>query len=139
MSEDFATYIRRVRENIADGRHKLDEQMNALKAELAQIEREEAAINAYEAAKAGKPAPANTDARQRARRGSRRQEILAAVQASPIGLSRGDLIEMLGTKGDKSHEMSLSNALTVLTKTNQLVREGGKYRAPAQELQQAAE
>ena len=34
----------------------------------------------------------------------------------------------MGLKGDKSGEMSVSNALTALTKSNQVHREGGKYR-----------
>jgi hypothetical protein len=45
------------------------------------------------------------------------------------GLSRGELLERMGLKGDKSGEMSVSNALTALTKSNQVHREGGKYRA----------
>jgi len=35
----------------------------------------------------------------------------------------------MGLKGDKSGEMSVSNALTALTKNNQVQRDGGKYRA----------
>jgi hypothetical protein len=35
----------------------------------------------------------------------------------------------MGLKGDKAGEMSVSNALTALTKNNQVRREGGKYRA----------
>ena len=44
------------------------------------------------------------------------------------GLSRGEIIQKMGLKGDKSGEMSISNALTALTKGNQVRREGGKYR-----------
>ena len=43
------------------------------------------------------------------------------------GLSRGEILERMGLKGDKSGEMSVSNALTALTKRNQVRREGGKY------------
>jgi hypothetical protein len=35
----------------------------------------------------------------------------------------------MGLKGDKSSEMSVSNALTALAKSNQVRREGGKYHA----------
>ena len=41
---------------------------------------------------------------------------------------KAGLIQM-GLKGDKSGEMSVSNALTALTKNNQVRREGGKYVA----------
>jgi hypothetical protein len=44
-------------------------------------------------------------------------------------LSRGEILEQMGLKGDKSGEMSVSNALTALTKSNQVLRDGGKYRA----------
>ena len=36
------------------------------------------------------------------------------------GLSRGEILERMGLKGDKSGEMSVSNALTALTKSNQV-------------------
>ena len=43
------------------------------------------------------------------------------------GLSRGEILERMGLKGDKAGEMSVSNALTALAKRNQIRREGGKY------------
>jgi hypothetical protein len=43
------------------------------------------------------------------------------------GLSRGEILERMGLKGDKAGEMSVSNALTALAKGNQIRREGGKY------------
>ena len=45
------------------------------------------------------------------------------------GLSRGEILERMGLKGNKSGEMSVSNALTALTKGNQVRRDGGKYHA----------
>jgi len=35
----------------------------------------------------------------------------------------------MGLKGDKAGEMSVSNALTALTKVNQVMRREGKYVA----------
>jgi hypothetical protein len=37
--------------------------------------------------------------------------------------------ERMGLKGDKSGEMSVSNALTALTKANQVARRDGRYVA----------
>ena len=37
----------------------------------------------------------------------------------------------MGLKGDKAGEMSVSNALTALTKSNQVSRHEGKYRVSA--------
>jgi hypothetical protein len=46
---------------------------------------------------------------------------------NPDGLTRGEILEKMGLKGDKSGEMSISNALTALTKANQIFRRDGKY------------
>jgi len=44
------------------------------------------------------------------------------------GLTRGEILEKMGLKGNKSGEMSVSNALTALTKSNQVQRnEERKY------------
>ena len=64
----------------------------------------------------------------RARRGSRREQLLKLIREGN-GLSRGEILERMGLKGDKSGEMSVSNALTALTKRNEVRREGGKYHA----------
>lgn len=63
----------------------------------------------------------------RTRTNSRRGAILSLVQSEPHGLSRGQILERMGLKGEKSGEMSISNALTGLTKGNELRRENGKY------------
>jgi hypothetical protein len=60
-------------------------------------------------------------------RGSRREAIIAVIREATAGLSRGEILEKMGLKGDKAGEMSVSNALTALGKTNQIRREGGKY------------
>src|ERR671928_6441 len=57
-----------------------------------------------------------------ARRGSRREGLLELIRQSD-GLSRGEILERMGLKGDKAGEMSVSNALTALTKRNQVRRE----------------
>lgn len=67
----------------------------------------------------------------RAPRGSRRQDIITALSGAANGMTRGELLEHFGLKGDKSGAMSISNALTNLTKGNQISREGGRYYAVA--------
>jgi hypothetical protein len=44
------------------------------------------------------------------------------IKANPDGLARGEILEKMGLKGDKSGKMSVSNALTALTKNGQVVR-----------------
>jgi hypothetical protein len=96
------------------------------------IDRVRAAVDAYESAKSGKSQRpqlrAAGGARQAARRGSRREALLQVIRDGG-GLSRGEILDRMGLKGDKSGEMSVSNALTALTKSNQLPRREGKYHA----------
>jgi hypothetical protein len=64
-----------------------------------------------------------------ARKSSKRDGIMEVIKANPAGLTRGELLEKMGLRGDKSGEMSVSNALTALTKGNQVARKEGKYIA----------
>jgi hypothetical protein len=118
-------------------------QQREIEKKLTGIDRELAAIAAYETTKSGKPvaaattaAPAPRKARvarkaasARGLRGSKRAPILKLIADNPAGLTRGELLEKMGLKGDKSGEMSVSNALTALSKSNQVRREDGKYLA----------
>jgi len=127
--EHFSEFMTRERDRLRAEREKVFEQQQELQRKLDEINREFAAIEAYEAAKTGKAArgPAAAGGRQtRVRRGSRREELLNLIREGN-GLSRGEILERMGLKGDKSGEMSVSNALTALTKRNQVRREGGKY------------
>jgi hypothetical protein len=133
--ENFAGFIARERERLNAEREQIFNQRQALQTKLDEINREFAAIDAYEAAKTGKAVPAARQPRgprqQQARRGSRREELLQLIKDNPSGLARGEILERMGLKGDKSGEMSVSNALTALTKSNQVSRYEGKYRASA--------
>lgn len=119
--------LQREREEIFDQRKELDNKLISLNRELA-------AIDAYEAAKSGRQATAvatgrGDGGRRRQRRGSRREALLQLIGANPEGLTRGEILKKMGLKGDRSGEMSVSNALTAMTKRNQLSRVAGKYRA----------
>jgi Fe2+ or Zn2+ uptake regulation protein len=59
--------------------------------------------------------------------GRSREALLEAIKSNPSGLSRGEILDRIGLKRDKSGEMSVSNALTALTKANQVSRREGKY------------
>jgi hypothetical protein len=127
--EHFSDFMTRERERLRTEREQIFNQQEELQRKLDAINREFTAIEAYEAAKTGKAARAgNVSAgrQQRARRGSRREELLNLIREGN-GLSRGEILERMGLKGDKSGEMSVSNALTALTKRNEVRREGGRY------------
>ncbi|HVB17613.1 MAG TPA: hypothetical protein VNF04_13845 [Stellaceae bacterium] len=133
MAETFEEFITRERHRLHAEREAVFTQQRELEHKLAGINRELAAIDAYEAAKTGKaPAArpaASRPAAPRARRGSKRERLLGVIRQHPDGLARKDIIERMGLKGDKTGEMSVSNALTALIKANQLTRRDGRYIA----------
>ena len=125
MSDTFQDFITRERQRLHADREALFSQQHEIAQKLLAIDNEMRAIDAYEAAKA---APARGGGRRTpSRRGSRRDGILQAIKGSAAGLTRGEILEKMGLKGNKSGEMSVSNALTALTKGNQVARHDGKY------------
>ena len=137
MAERFADVIRKERQILNREREQLQKR-------LAELEREVAAIDAYETATAksasnqkarSRRAPARKTKRNQpnagTRRGGKRDALLQVLRENPEGLRRGEILVRLGVKGNKSGEMSVSNALATLTKTHQLARQDGKY-LPAQ-------
>src|SRR5579862_7990746 len=123
----FGDVMQQERERLHREREVIFNQQHELEGKLAEINRELSAIDAYEAARTGKAAPAARQARRPrartpARRGSRREALIQLIKEHPTGLSRGDILERMGLKGDKAGEMSVSNALTALTKSNQVAR-----------------
>ena len=135
MAERFDNVMQKERERLHREREQVSNQQQELEDKLAQIDRELAAIDAYEAAKTGKPSrPVRRQTRARhtrsqGPRGSRREALLQVIRENPDGLRRGEILERMGLKGDKAGEMSVSNALTALTKGNQVSRHEGKYFA----------
>ena len=126
---NFADFIAKDRARLQAEREAIFNQQHELEQKLASINNEMRAIDAYEAAKSGKaPARAGTTRRTGGgRRGSKREGILQAIKSAAEGLTRGELLQMLDVRGDKLGEMSVSNALTALTKANQVARREGKY------------
>ena len=74
------------------------------------------------------PAAKRLGARQDGR-SSKREGILEVIKGAAAGLSRREILDKMGLKGNKSGEMSVSNALTALTKAMHVRREGGKYHS----------
>lgn len=120
------------RDRLNGEREELFGQQRALEEKLREIDREMAAINAYEAAKSGRAASGRSAGAgrtaTRARRGSKREQLLELIRQHPDGLARKDILQKMGLKGDRAGEMSVSNALTALTKGSQVVRADGRYR-----------
>lgn len=132
--QTFADFITRDRERLHAEREQIFNQQHELENKLADINRELSAIDAYEAAKTGKaPAAARQTrgarTRPQARQGSKREALMQVIKDNPSGLTRGEILDRMGLKGNKSGEMSVSNALTALTKANQVTRRDGRYIA----------
>ncbi len=128
---NFADFIAKDRTRLQAEREAIFNQQHELEQKLAAINNETRAIDAYEAAKSGKAVARTGNPRRSVgeRRGSKREGILQAIKNAAGGLTRGELLTALGLKGDKSGEMSVSNALTALTKASQVVRREGKYHS----------
>ena len=135
--ETFETFVQRERDRLHTQREALVKKQDELENEIALVDRELAAVDAYEAAKSGTPVKSRRAVRtgrtrtplvSHGRRGSKRDEIVKLIEESD-GLSRGEILEQMGVKGNKAGEMSISNALTALTKSKRVSRRDHKYVA----------
>src|SRR4051794_11978392 len=122
--ETLATFVQRERDRLNAEREKILNQQKELQQRLDAINKEFAAIEAYEAAKSGRtrpsrPASARGETAGRPRRGSKRAELLRVI-ASGNGLLRREILEKMGHRGNKAEEMSVSNVLTALKKTGHI-------------------
>lgn len=125
--DNFEQMIEKERARLGALRDDLISQRASIATKLAEIDQELAAIGAYERAKMGKPERAPKAAKNtRAPRGAKREELLSLIEDTP-GLTRGEIIEKLGIKGDKSQEQSISNALATLKKAGTIAATDGKY------------
>ncbi len=123
--DETRSFMTKQRETLLQEREGIFAEQQALQDRLDAVNEVLKKFDAFE----GKATARSTGTRRASggRKGSRREAIIAALQANPDGLSRGELLEKMGLRGDKSGEMSVSNALTALTKANQVARKDGKY------------
>jgi hypothetical protein len=140
----FANFIKKERTRLDKARKDALANRAAVEKELASIESELKALDAYQQV-AGAPAgrgpgkgaagkratgkrgPAKGARRATGRRGEKRQAVLDLIQNSPVGLSRGEILVQLGAKGNRSAEQSVSNALSALKKSDKVNSRQGKY------------
>jgi hypothetical protein len=129
----FATFIKNERARLDKARKDAVANRAAIDKDLASIERELAALDAYRQAKgdkairAPKQAPKRAVRRASGRRGAKRQAVLDCIQQHPDGLSRGEILATMGVKGNRSAEQSVSNALSALKKSARVNSRQGKY------------
>ena len=129
----FATFIKNERARLDKARKDAMANQAAIDKQLAAIEHELAALDAYHQVKTdtgrGAPKRASKNAKRRApgRRGAKRQAVLDCIQQHPNGLSRGEILVSMGVKGNRSAEQSVSNALSALKKSAKVNSRQGKY------------
>lgn len=122
----FEEMIEKERERLNGLRQDALSRRDAIDGEIEAVDIELRAISAYEEAKTGKRKNGTT---RSTRTLGRRDAILALVAQNSDGISRGDILDGLGVKGNKSAEQSVSNALNNLKKANKLAQRDGKYIA----------
>jgi hypothetical protein len=121
-------FIARQREELLKQREDLFNQQQALQTQLDEVNAMLRKFDVFEG-KASQPRQqARTSRSPRSANGTRRSAVLRVIKEHD-GLSRAELLEKMGLKGNKSGEMSVSNALTALTKANQVTRRDRKYVA----------
>jgi hypothetical protein len=135
----FANFIKKERARLDKARKDTLASKAAVEKELASIEQELTALDAYRQAKDGpagrtagkrataKRASANGARRASGRRGEKRQAVLNLIKQNPVGLSRGEILMQMGVKGNRSAEQSVSNALSALKKSEKVNSREGKY------------
>lgn len=102
----------------------VNDKIKALNTEIAGYKRQLLGLDAYERATSATPVPGT-----RSKRGAKQETLHGLIAGFPDGLSRGEILEELGLKGNKAQEGAISNALNNMKKKGVLVSEGGKYLA----------
>jgi hypothetical protein len=132
MAQTFGQFVEKERQRLGKARDEALRKVREAEAALEEIDRELAAIKAYEAAKAEKTVP--VESRGRARRAvaarrkrprARREEVLSFLRKHfPEGGSRAEILAEMNITGNKKEEGAVSQALSALAKAGDIVHEG---------------
>jgi Tfp pilus assembly protein PilN len=128
MSEPVATIIDKERDRLRKALADLRAKQKELEAQRATLETELDALAAYEAARSGKTRKSRKLV-SRVPQGSRQQSVLAVIAKSKKGMTRGDILQVMGLKGNEAGERAVSNALTALKKAKRVTAKDRKYLA----------
>lgn len=121
--EPFDILIAQERARLNERREGILAQRKHQDEQLAIVDREIEAINAYEAVKTG-----GTGKGTAGTRSGKRNNVLQLLEANPHGMARGEILDAMNVKGNKSGEQSVSNALKQLKKLGKIKSgDDGKY------------
>jgi hypothetical protein len=122
-------FVARQREALLNQREELLNQQRTIQEQLEQLDEMLGKFDVFEGKGQQRKQSRSTGSRRNSgRRGSKREELIQVIREGG-GLTRAQILERMGLKGNKSGEMSVSNALTALTKNNQVRRDGRAYHA----------
>jgi hypothetical protein len=117
-------FITKQRESLLAQRQEIVNQQKALQAQLDEVDGMLEKFDIF----GGKRRQTGIRRASGSRRSSRREELLKVIGGNK-GLTRGEILDKMGMKGNKAGEMSISNALTALIKGKQISRKDRKYVA----------
>ena len=123
--QTFEQFVKKERDRLTKAREDALAKRAEIDARITAVDTELAAIDAYEAAKRGKPARAKKTG---GRRSGVRQNVLAEIKKHPGGISPAAIKEALGAT-DTSARQSVSNALAALKRNSEVVAKDGVYKA----------
>jgi hypothetical protein len=132
MTDAMDVAIARQRKQLTKKRDDVQGKVSTLQTELAEIDRQFAAVQAYENTLAGKlprSTASNNGSAKPGRRGEKQAQVLQVVGQHAAGMTRGELIEALDLVGNKAGAQSVSNALTALKKAGKIASADGKWQA----------
>ena len=127
MAQSFADMMTAERERLNKLIAEVGTKVTALNEEAAGYKRELAAVDAYERTKNGGTATTRRTSTGRAARGSRSETLMTLIAGRSDGMTRSDILEAIGAKGNKPLEGSISNALTTMKKQGKLALNKGVY------------
>jgi hypothetical protein len=135
MADDMGVAIARQRTQLTKKRDDVQTNIGALQTQLAEIDRQFAAVLAYENTLAGELPDPSVAKRHRsakpARRGEKQAQVVQVIAQQAGGMTRGEVIDALGLKDSKPGVQSVSNALTALKKAGKIASVDGKWQVAA--------
>lgn len=129
--ETFKAFVSRERRRLGKERSAALKRRAQADKDIQNIDKELAAIGAYERTKHGQALKTTRKKKVRTRRVGVRQNVLAVIKKNREGIARAGIIEKLDARGDRSFESSISNALVALKKANLIDNLDGKYKVKA--------
>ena len=120
---NFEKFAEEERTRLNQERDKLVDARQTIEGQIANVDRQLAAIAAGERALTG----STSSASRASRTTGRRVDLINLITKNPSGLTRGEILDKLDLKGNKSGEQSISNALNNLKKQGKLTQKDGRY------------